>query len=173
MSYSRIPLVCQDFQLGYRTVNQAIENNNLMWSQMIAKHLTSVRSFPGDSIVGRHNDYFVPRSVACWFPQQNIDGSWFCGGTAPFAGASFGVPTLRDVGRWRVPVYDVSGVLVTAQPVLGGGIGSAIGRHADVSYFQPSGTAGFFADVTTWDITSGANPATAHMPFSLVLWANR
>lgn len=173
MSYVRIPLVCQDFQLGFRTLRQATENNNLLWEQLAAKHLTAPRSFPGDSIVGHHNDYFVPRSTANWHPQENLDGTWFAAGTSPYRGASFGVPVLRDVGRWRIPLYDTSGVLVTGAILLDGSVGATVGRHIDLKLYQPTGGTGLFVDVATWDIAGASAPATDFMSFSLTLWARR
>lgn len=177
MSYDRVPLVCQDFQLGYRTINQAGENNRVLWARLLAKHLTATRSFPGDSRIGHHNDYFVARSVACWFPTQNIDGTWFAGGTQPYFGSSFGIPQLRDVGRWRVPLFETSALLVTGCPILNGigtFTGPTVGRKVGVKLFLPASGQGPYVDVTTWDVTTSTSaPATAHMPFSLVLWARR
>lgn len=177
MSYARLPLPCQDFQLGFRTVQQSIRNNDEMWTTTTAKHLKSPRNYPGDTYAGRHNDYFVPRAVACWFPAQNIDGTWFAGGTSPHFGASFGVPILRDTGRWRIPVNETSALLVTGAPILNGVgtfTGATIGRKVDVRLFLPGPGNGSYVDVTTWDIDSSTTaPATAFMPFSLTLWARR
>lgn len=171
MSYSRIPLTCQDFQLGFRTVNQSIENNNVMWQQLKAKHLTATRNYPGDSLIGRHDDYLVPRSVSCWFPDQNIDLSWFAAGTQPSFGPSFGSPQLRGTGRWRIQIYESSSLMVTGCPIENGG--ASIGKSVVTRLFLPAPSQGSYVDVTTWDITSGSEPAPAFFPFSLVLWARR
>ena len=75
MSYAKLPKTIQDAHVGFRAVNQAIDNNDALQTQFDAKHSIGIN---GNSPVGaptkalgRHDDILIARSVAFF----NVDTS--------------------------------------------------------------------------------------------------
>lgn len=166
MSYVKLPTTTQDHCVGYQSVNQAIDNNTLLFQVFDEKHSTGV---DGNSpygrptlAVGRHDDILIARSVADFdvdtaaLPQPTL--RLIVGG--PIFGSL--VFTRIAAGQWQIffstpQLYGAAALMKSS---------SSVDRKA-TCYRSTSLTQGPSVIVSTWNV---ATASLADLPFSLIVW---
>ena len=162
MSYLKLPKTCSDHAVGFQSVNQAIDNNIELYTQLDRRHAVTAE---GNSYVppfrapGSHDDELIARTVADFaFSSGLLIMVPYI--TGPMI---FGLPVLVKTGQWDIPI--------TAPRIY-----SAVATIKGASTGGPRGTsckiwrwinATPYVTVTTWDINGGA---LADYDFSLAIW---
>jgi hypothetical protein len=171
VSYSKLFKVCQDFALGFQTVNQALDNNAALYSQFDAKHSVGVAGINTGGfsnpfrVLGRHDDPLVARTTARFLVDTTTP--------TPTARAVVSGPMLNlsspiylGAGKWRLYVYtpQLFGVIAQSEAT------TSIDRKTTcLVEFNPS--TGPSVSVGTWGISAGSWVGQ-NFDFSLTLWAN-
>lgn len=162
MSYVKLHKVVSDFAVGVQSVNQALENNRSIFSQLDYKHSLGAGGLAaGDPFLGhgKHDDLMVARTVADF----TIDTSTTTPRAYPLVSGLlvFEEPEFIDAGTWRVWITTPRLFGAVAQVKATG----TADRYACARVYMSA--SGPFVVVSTWNI---AGAAKENFDFSLVLW---
>ncbi len=165
MSYLKLPKTTMDHAVGFQSINQAIDNNDALFSQFDFRHSVGVGGnspfgFPTRAL-GRHDDILIARTVADFaIDTARADPVLVPYVSGPVLGALNYVRLA--VGQWRIFIASAQLVGVVGLMKSTGSVDYK--ANCLMSYDPSTGPA---VTVSTWDVASAM---TVDLPFSLVIW---
>lgn len=154
MAYSKLAKVCQDYPLGYQDINQAIDNNAAIRDLWDVRHgLLEPASGAGGgrlpwTVAGRHDDFFVPRSVAL-VEVGSSGGVIF--GEMTVDGDAFGDIVRISTGKWILNINNLTAWWAVAQCMGGTTTQRRLNLHRSV---PTTGQHALY--ISTYELSSGA-----------------